>query len=508
MSSHALPARVVILRDGNRIALEPTTSRLEDALRKILSYTEKTVLHGPERWQAEQAGRSTVRLTEVDLYSKDHRGRIVTAFGLRHDVKRALRSLGIEVGYRAVSSHPRPGVYDFDWSAVNHYEFRHRQEEALVKLASHECGRIDCTPGYGKSFLIGVMARACRKARVYVCTKRVAVLENRIYPELVEMLPDVGLITGSKRKNTRARVVCVSAGCLDHVDPAACDLFFGDEVDELAAESYVGRLAHFTWARIFGFSASHDMRMDGRDALLKAIFGPIIFSVPYEEARDHGVVVPITVVWRAVRALQNPCDGLDGVDKLRAGVWRHAYRNDVVAEDAAAPPAGVQVLVTTQTLEHAVELKKRLPGFELVYRPSDDNVDEINRLVRRRELPKTVTPLDWPELGRLAAGFTRGEVKGVVATTVWNVGVDFKSLGRVVRAEAAGAGSGDVQIPGRASRTLEGKESAEIRDYLDEFDRGLMAKSTGRRKNYTRLGFTQVLPPRAGRVNHLSRMGD
>lgn len=498
--------RVVILKDGNRIAVDPTTPRVHDLLRPHLHYVGKRFLFGYEKKAAQLAGRAPVELTPTDVYTLDHRGRLVTAAGFHRRVRSVLRRSGYEVGFKDLRPHPRPEVYEPDWARLEGLELRHRQDEVLAKMVTHPGGRIDCPTGYGKSLLIGMLAKACYKARFVITTARIPVLKDRIYPELCGFLPgaSVGIRCSKKTRNAGARVLCCSAGTLHHAR-ADADFVVADEVHELGAESFAPALARFERARMFGLSASHDMRHDGRDLELEGFFGPVIMRVTPQEATEHGMIVQRVVVWRDVFMGVNPCDGLEDTEKARAGIWANDYRNGLVAEDAVSYPDDTQVLVTVATLEHAVNLKRLLPGFAMVYRPDDRNAEEVARYKRRRELDRSEPEMTDGRFDKLREAFEKGRLNKAIATTVWNVGVDFRKLSVLVRADAAGGGgASNIQIPGRPARLYAGKTCAVIRDYRDQFDRGYRQRAAGRERDYAAQGFVQHFPepPERGSLHY------
>ena len=93
---------------------------------------------------------------------------------------------------------------------------------------------------------------------------------------------------------------------------------------------------------------------------------------------------------------------------------------------------------------------------------------------------------------RLTKDFESGILKKVIATTVWNVGVSFNKLAVLIRADAGASQISDIQIPGRVSRTAEGKEFGIVHDYLDEFSKHFKTRARGRMKVYTEHGWESM----------------
>ena len=67
--------------------------------------------------------------------------------------------------------------------------------------------------------------------------------------------------------------------------------------------------------------------------------------------------------------------------------------------------------------------------------------------------------------------------------------VDFPDLEILIRADGMAGNIPCVQIGGRLSRKIAGKERGILIDFLDKFDRRLLAKSNTRVKHYTNEGW-------------------
>jgi superfamily II DNA or RNA helicase len=189
----------------------------------------------------------------------------------------------------------------------------------------------------------------------------------------------------------------------------------------------------------------------------------------------------------------DPCEGLDeSVAKKRHGIWRNQFRNAVIADDARQYDDDTQVLITCETLEHAVHLKGQLPEFELVYREGGMDPDDRRRWIRKG----LITP-DEPEMTserrqKLTTLFERNKLKKAIVTTVWNAGVDFRDLQVLIRADAGSSPINNVQIPGRVSRLSDEKQYGIIHDYWDVWNDGFRNKSHSRARSYEAENWTQI----------------
>ena len=424
------------------------------------------------------------------VYDLDSYGRLCTGWGYARLVRKVLREFGYEVEFKDETIVRDKSVYEPDLSVLDDYTYRGNQRELLQRLARWSCGLVDCSTGYGKSFVIGVMCRLFPKARIHIITRSLQILRSRLYPELSQMVGRCGLV-GDGANDQSCRVTCVSAASMHKVEPNA-DILIADEVHELGSEKAVGALARYQDSRNFGFTASSEVRADGADFELQGLFGPVIFKVKYSEAVESGNVVPIKIIWTRV-------DGDDIINekdpmpvKMSKGIWKNFFRNRLIAEDAAGYDDDRQVLITCQTLEHAVHLKKLLPNFELVYNPASMTADRRNAYVRSGLLPSSYKPLTVEDRHRKTKEFELGQLKKVICTTIWNVGVSFDMLDVLVRAEGTSSKILDIQVPGRVSRLSPGKEVGLVHDYKDNFNEGFWRRSQSRYRSYKKQGWEQT----------------
>lgn len=483
--------QVRVIKEGNRIVVDPTTDDIHRILQPVLTFTAKRMLYGREAEIARQSGNDPpIEFTDWELFGEDHAGRIATSFGLYSRIRDSLITNGYDVSLKDLDP-PDPSVFepDFDRMFDAGVELRYGQEEFLIKLLSNPNGRFDAPPGYGKSFLIGLVGMVLRKARIHVVSKRVPVIRDRIYPALCQMLPDVGICCGASKRRLDARVMCYTADSLHHSNGDA-DILIGDECHELAADKAAASLAMYDKSRSYGFSASHDMRLDQKDLRVEALFGPVIYTLPYSTAAREGLVVPINVLWTKVQMDSDPCEGAGGpVERKRYGVWRNDYRNDLIALDARRYDDDTQVLITCETIDHAVNLKARLPEFALVYSENGMTPMDRRRYIKEGLLDANEPSMTTEHRHRMTQLFERGKLKKAICTTVWNVGVDFKNLAVLIRADAGGSPINDVQIPGRAARINADKGHAVVHDYTDQINRGFRAKASSRHSMYQKQGF-------------------
>jgi superfamily II DNA or RNA helicase len=384
-------------------------------------------------------------------------------------------------------------VFDPHWDRLADVQWKWMQRRCIERLATEPFMQLQCPPGYGKSFLIRCLAKLLPKAKIVVTTPALDVLEQ-LHKDLAVGIPHVGLVT-SRRKSRGPRVNCYSTGSL-HLCEEAPDILIVDEVHELGTDHFMEKLATgpFGQARHLGFSANAGERPDGSWFELEGFFGPVLIKLPYQACVDHGAVVPIEVHWRDVVMDKDPAAKVESrTSKLRHGIWRNRKRNELIAKDAMSF-GDEQVLISVDVIEHAMELKKLLPDFEVCYSEAGMKPWEHAEYAKQGLLSEEM--MSRERRGSLKEGFSSGRIRKAIATTIWKRGVDFKGLQVLIRADAGASLISDTQIPGRTSRlnAAAGKTSSIVIDYLDQFGSYFRDRAGVRRRNYKSHGWKQVMP--------------
>ena len=384
---------------------------------------------------------------------------------------------------------------------LKRFDFRHRQDEVIETMLREDRGIFVCPTGYGKSFLVRVMATILPYAKIHVVTQSADVIRD-YYKDLLAVLPDVGL-QGAGHDSNGHRVQLFCAGSLGHSDFDA-DYLLVDEGHELATDRVMTWLAKYRFGKVFMFTASYKMRQDKADRELEGLCGPVRIEVSYQEGVEHGMIVPIRVRWVPVLMQEDPCDGIDtDTARERAGIWRNRVRNKLIADEARKFGEDEQVLIVCEKIEHAAMLKKLLPEFTMCYAENGMSDDDRTKFVNWKCFTDDEPYMTAERRAKMKASFSEGKLRKVIATSVWNRGVNFHQLSVLIRADGSGRAINDVQIPGRVSRLHTDKKEGLIIDFMDQFNTGYKNRAEGRRRNYRKLGWTQDLPDAKGLRQYL-----
>lgn len=494
---HIVARKYGNLLDFSPDGVAPLPIAIVDLIAPELTYTYKKILRGADAYDPVTGDRRHIRLETRYLFRLEQ-GRLTTGAGFLPRIVRLLHGAGHQTHLVDVTPpHPRPDRYTVNWAnAARYIQFKERQDVCLQRVIDQPCGIVKAPTGFGKTFLEAAVALAFPKAKIHIVCKVVDVVEKTVR-RLTAFLPGVGQVGGGKR--TFGRVTVFTADSL-HLSDGDCDILLADEAHQLMADSYADQLGDkYMWSRNYALTANPEGRLDGADARMECLFGPIIFNMSYTEAVALGLVVPIRVRWLPIRLSENPAAGKTGVPKLRWGIWRNVGRNAMLAAEARTYAAHEQTLMMVATVEHAVHLWQHLPEFELCYgslKPLD-----FQSYVKQNLLPQNFVHMHSERRLAMQLAFETGQLKKVISTDVWATGVDMPQLGTIFRGDARDSEILDTQLPGRTSRTFEGKEYGELVDCADFFDKGLQAKSRSRYRSYKELGWEQDWPEGRRQIN-------
>lgn len=475
---------ITLKQSGRIMTVYPTAggSLPDDLLQEL-----KTAL---TFYQKGYSPREGVSYTERGLYI-DTNGILTAGVGFLNRVSKVIKARNFTVSF----SRPKfdSVAHSFDWSVLpDDWEFRHRQEECLFKMAGYPWGIIKAPTGIGKSTLIRLECQGYKKAKVLYVTKSTDVA-NGTYDELVKVIPLVSRVGGGGKAIPGARVVVCNADSIHKVG-TDFDIVLVDEVHELATDNYIDQFYQFNKSKMFAFTASLK-RPDGRHFELEGLFGSVIFEMDYKEAQANNMVAAMTVEWLIPNLTYDAgCMFGPGADRERGSVWRNDVRNACIADRVKKIPDNSQTLVVAKTVEHVYALKKLLPDFDVVYAPKSSDDERINNLIEEGLIPADAPQMTKQRRNKMREDFSSGKLKKVICNYVWSTGVDFKNLEVLVRADASGESTKNTQVPGRATRITENKKAGLVIDLWDTFSTHLLARSRDRKKEYESNGWHQIWP--------------
>jgi len=196
---------------------------------------------------------------------------------------------------------------------------------------------------------------------------------------------------------------------------------------------------------MFGLTGT-DWRDDGADLLLEAACGKRIFNMSASELIDLGYLVPPLIALVEVPPLDN----------MRKQGWSAIYsdyivnnelRNQLIVDGAKTLiEMGRKPLILVRSLNHGKKIVDMLGDLPIFFVSG-----QIEGAVRQE----------------VKENFERGELKCLVASSVFDIGVDIPSLDGLILASGGKSTSRILQRLGRVIRAHEGKKDAMVMDFID-----------------------------------------
>lgn len=373
------------------------------------------------------------------------------------------------------------------------------QAEVIQAIVDADNGIVDALTGFGKGVVIEKVIELYPKQKHLVVTKSKSVC-SQLYKRLKAKFDSAGM--WSSGKHEQGNPLVATSGSLGHLNLEEYDVVQLDEVHELLTKTFLEHYPRLENCKLISYSASPDQRLDNTALAMEAYFGRKICKVDYQDGVALGLVVPIEV-WRVSWNCE-PVDALRNykadVKRMRLGYWANFARNNniarVVYEEIPKRVADKdpQILILVDKVEHALELKKLLPDFDVVY----GELDKESATMFEKCKLLTGKPITRKEVEAIREEFTAGTKKRVIATGIWSTGVDFPHLSVIIRADGGASQIKDIQMPGRVCRLAENKSKGILIDFGDFFDFWAARRSKSRFESYKEKKWeivNVILPP-------------
>lgn len=474
-----------IVLAGNALLLSPW-NKADSLCREI---AEELTCERSQRNPSSRNGGTTV--TVHKLYSVGEQDTCLTYSGFYHRLRRFLekRNCQVEVDDR------QPALPEPRWACLDSLPpLRSGQPEAIAAVIAATRGMVVCPTAFGKSFVIRVLCLLYPQLNILVVTKMGRVTQS-LYDRITEVVDrPVAKLFGSKACWPEdAKIIVTTTKSLYKVRPDWADLLLFDEAHNAAAPDVSGVLSTFARTRLIGFTATPEGRGDGTDLLTEAFFGQRICSIDYQDAVGAGTVAQIKVLLAEIKGAPIRTDDMTTLMMNKRGYWWNELRNRRLLQAAAEYfRADDSVLYYVETVEHALYLRKLLPGVPIAH--SGIARERWDKFLKRRLVTPEDVCIRSPDLDQLEADFREGRIRRVVCTGIWKEGVDFPDLAGLVRFDGGRGSIISAQIVGRLSRIGADGSKAEglVIDALDNFGPRYYGRSTARIRTYKENGWNIV----------------
>lgn len=406
-----------------------------------------------------------------------------------------------KVEYEITADNRNPDIRPpIDFEAIKDVQFRATQDLALALIATSDCGVIEAPPGYGKTYLFGVICRSFPTLNILITTDSISVVETA-YRYLCEQLPgQVGILTGMKDTSHGKRIVVCTAKSLCKIPADKPALTLVDESHFISPGQSSQDLMRFCFSRRFGFTAT-PWRNDGSKLVMESIVGPTILKLDYADGVENGMVVPMKYAMLPCGWVPTIChkEGLNEVTLKRYAYWRNTVRNKAIADFVMAfhkQAPNAQLLIIVSTTEHAIALSLLLPWMKVIYAEGQDFKDMDKKFPKEKYPNLNIESYKMkPKQLKIArAAFAKGTLKFVIATFTLKQGVSANNLRLVIRADGSTSKIPGIQVPGRVSRLADDKDYGYLVDVDDTGCLWTKKRADCREALYKEQGWTRITP--------------
>lgn len=218
--------------------------------------------------------------------------------------------------------------------------------------------------------------------------------------------------------------------------------------------------AYMRW----GLTATPFMREEYQDQLLEGVTGQILYEISSKDLIHRGYLATpkITMYRMKVKTFG------DWKEDYDIGVVSNSIRNKKIVECIKTLSGPIMVLV--KRISHGDELKRLcvLNNLPVLFLHGHATLEE-----RREALKELVT----------------GQIKAVIASTIWDTGLDVAEIRTLILAGAGKSKVKNLQRLGRGLRPTTEKTSVAVIDFFEEGSRWLRSHAVQRRKLWTSEGF-------------------
>lgn len=432
----------------------------KDAMKEVKAATS----YRPEGYQFMQSYKSGRWDGIYHLYQSSY-GEQKFPTGMIHDVIAVLKSKAID--YEVVDQRVKPSqkTYNFEWNS-SFRELREYQREAVDIAKKKTRGIIQLPTGSGKMLVAAkIIQELGKKATIFVVTEEAL---RDTYEEFCEAITGakIGRWSGSKKDYDNDIVVATIQSLYEKNRGGAKELFehyvnsdvvIFDEVHSTGANEYYA-LAKLTNAFYkFGQSGT-PFRGDGKDILLQAATGRIIYKKTTKELQEMGFLAKSKVLFFRSKMPSDQNDEslaqLTPHDKYRTTIVENDHRNALI-KAVFKKYANQPTLVIVKSEQHLKFLSDYL-GIPLVY-------------------------------GKSAKGYRKavqeqlrsGETWAICCTKIYDQSVNIPALKIAINCAGHSPKNSQIQRLGRILRNSGGNDALFI-DIWDDFESSVVMHSRNR----------------------------
>lgn len=373
-------------------------------------------------------------------------------------------------------------------------------QKGLVQLCLQKGrGVIKSPPRSGKTVMAGALINCFPNSRsLFLCHKKDLVWQTE--EEFQRFGFSVGVVGAGRHELDKDVTIATHQTFVRYVEEfgTAYDVVIVDECHHISSLSvnYAKILTKLIAPWRIGFTATPPEETSAQRAL-EGLLGPKIGELEPEEAQRLEVLAKPKIVILKSPEKSSRLKHMSYREAYKAGIMRSRSRNRMIVKKAVEyMDEGMTVLILVTRVPHGFYLKQVFdllaPDYSVPFVCSDIDADtqrEISRLKKRisssSDKAKRAVKLmqeDLDELqglrknvramsekrNELRKALDRGDIRCVVATNIWNEGVNIPNLSCVINAAGGKSETATIQMASRSMTAAPGKEWAYIIDLFDD----------------------------------------
>ena len=241
-----------------------------------------------------------------------------------------------------------------------------------------------------------------------------------------------------------------------------------------------------TLYRDFDFDYRDLSKLNYQDFIMMGLSTKVIFNVSYKTLIDRGILAQPIVYIHPIKSRSIP------LIKSWNIVFKRSVENSKVRNSAIIDfvvkffRRNKVVMVLSSTLNHIMNIANMIPA----------DIREYTRIYKGNRTGYYWNDVRWvpytTSFDEIEHMLSEGRLKVILATTVFNEGIDLPSVDALILAFSGKAFTRTMQMVGRVIRRREDKDRAYIVDFYDTSHHYLKSQSEKRVRMYHQSGFKVV----------------
>lgn len=447
----------ITIEDNRFLLIESRTENL-NKLDKIFTYQDTSQCFINGSFKAERT-----RIKKFLVRDKNNPMLALLPIGFKYELEEILKKY--KALYKIYDKRKLENFYFSDEEIKNnlHYlKLYDYQIDAVKKCLKEKSGIVRSPTGSGKTEIILSLCNLMKK-KTLILFARVD-LAHQTLRRVKQAGLDAGIVQGNNLDENHQIVMATVQS--SHKIRNKYEMVIVDEVHRAAAGQYQDVLNASMFTYRFGFSATPWVKDKYKNAKVKSFIGDEIIEVhPKKLIQENRIAKPKIHIW--------PIDRPRGIKNYKwmgaenKGIVNNSYRNKVISKLCEIDNS--QILILVKKIDQGNELEKLINNSYFLY--GDKKQEERRSVVKR---------------------FESGENFVLIASTIFDEGIDIKNVSHVI---IAGGGSSFIkalQRVGRGTRITETKKEVDIYDFWDDINPVLLRHSRERIKIYKNYGYDEI----------------